>query len=164
MIPLPPICHGMLRTLSSTLLVALILVAVGCGGAATDPGTTPGTTITPPEALYGDWSYIGAILWSASNEIEARSSVHGEVYLRRDKTWNHSRYIGTIAASGDGTFAVKGDTLTLTHRDGSPDLVYTFALGSEADTAGGTRKTLVLTSMKVAGESWFHYALRERKE
>src|SRR6187549_3034411 len=102
MILLPPICQAVLRTLRSAALVVLILVSAGCGDGATDPGTTPGTTTTPPDALYGDWDYARAILWSASNEIEAQSSAGGQLYLRRDKAWNHTRFIGTISAAGDG--------------------------------------------------------------
>jgi hypothetical protein len=163
--PLPLIRHAVERPLRSMVMISLLSLAMlaGCSSNATDPGTTPtSTTENPPEGLYAQWDYIGATLWDPDGKATT-VSVGGDLTLKSDRTWSQVRVIGGIGASGNGTFTVKGDTLRLKHTDNSQDLVYTFALGSEADPAGGTRKTLVLSSMKVQGESWFDYALREHK-
>ena len=161
--PLPLIRHARERILCATAVIIFLSIAdlTGCTTAATDPGTA--AISNPPEGLYARWDYIGATLWEADG-TDRTVSVDGHLTLNSDRTWDHFRYIGGVTAIGEGSFSVKGDTITLKHTSASADLVYTFALGSEADPAGGTRRTLVLSSSKVPGESWFDYALREHKE
>ena len=161
MFPPSIIRRGVLYALSLVALLSLVPFA-GCGSSSvTDPGTTPTQT---PEGLFAKWNYVGGTLWRPDSSMKAIASLSGNLELKSDMTWSHARYIGTIGAFGQGNYVVKGDTITLKHDDASGDLVYTFFVGSEPDPAGGTRRTLGLTSMKSPGEDWFAYVLREKKE
>lgn len=138
-----------MRTLTAACLAVCLLMSAACNA-----------TAAADKSVQGDWTYASAVLVEGAKEY--KSNVSGGLKLTADGKFEQSRRIGGILNPGKGTYAVKGDQITLTYADGSKTDKYTFIVGDHTDSEGTKFKALTLTSKSDDGSS-FKYLLTKPK-
>jgi hypothetical protein len=127
-------------------------IGAGTGGSASVAGTGGSTPVTgtggsAPAASAGavvdEWTYSGAS-YPRADGTTAELVISGELSLRANGTWEHRRRVGSVTASGRGTYSATATRLTLVHDDGSQNLAYNYFVGTHTDASGVQFKALTL--------------------